>query len=216
MFLSVETFPWPSSEPASTCKGSTSARWNTTTQYYTPVTSHLASWVCVWVYKMYFLTLQQNVLNDFAPSASPTLSVPQQWVVLETESQLQCHADGFYPPPVTFSWTRDGKVIQDPYTTESHLNPDGYYTAAGNLTVYPSREDQNVTFGCNVSHNGSDQELNFKLNITCQWHPSITGKSNILQKRFRSRDTCIYIIYSTYISFLRPCFGQTFSPAIAL
>uniref|UniRef100_A0A3Q1FY66 Si:ch211-180a12.2 n=1 Tax=Acanthochromis polyacanthus TaxID=80966 RepID=A0A3Q1FY66_9TELE len=102
----------------------------------------------------------------FSILASPTLSVPQQWLVLETESQLQCQAHGFYPAPVSFSWTRDGQVIQPPLQVEADLAPDGYYTAADNLTFYPSREDQNVTFGCRVSHGGSDHELDFQLNIT--------------------------------------------------
>uniref|UniRef100_A0A8C4DVP5 Si:ch211-180a12.2 n=1 Tax=Dicentrarchus labrax TaxID=13489 RepID=A0A8C4DVP5_DICLA len=104
--------------------------------------------------------------------ASPTLSIPQLWVVLETESHLKCHADGFYPPPVYFSWTRDGQVIQPPYDVEGEQSPDGYYMAVGNLTFYPSREDQNVTFGCKVSHNGSYQELDFQLNVT--YPPSVT------------------------------------------
>lgn len=130
--------------------------------------SHLASWVCVWVYEIHFLTHEQNILNDFSLSASPNVSVPQQWVVLEKENQLKCHAEGFYPPSVSFYWTRNGKVIQPPYTTEGHPGPDGYYTATGNLTLYPSRDDQNVTFGCGVWHNGSEQELKFKLRITCE------------------------------------------------
>ncbi|TNN37374.1 Class II histocompatibility antigen, M beta 1 chain [Liparis tanakae] len=103
--------------------------------------------------------------------APPTLSIPQQWVVLETESQLRCHADGFYPPPVVFSWTRDGQVVQPPYDVEGEQTSDGYYEAAGNLTFYPSREDQNVTFGCSVSHKGSNQNRLFQLNIT--FTPSI-------------------------------------------
>ncbi|KAI9536696.1 hypothetical protein NQZ68_031771 [Dissostichus eleginoides] len=98
--------------------------------------------------------------------ASPTLSVPQQWVVLETESQLKCHADAFYPPPVSFSWTRDGQLVQPPHQVEGELTSNGFYTAVGNMTFYPSREDQNVTFGCRVSHNSSFQELDFQLNIT--------------------------------------------------
>uniref|UniRef100_A0A8D3DEW3 Ig-like domain-containing protein n=1 Tax=Scophthalmus maximus TaxID=52904 RepID=A0A8D3DEW3_SCOMX len=84
------------------------------------------------------------------------------------ESQLKCHADGFYPPPVSFSWTRDGRVIQPPYQVEGEHTSDGYFMAVGNLTFYPSREDQNVTFGCKVSHRGSYQELDFQLNITCE------------------------------------------------
>ncbi|XP_034717006.1 uncharacterized protein si:ch211-180a12.2 isoform X5 [Etheostoma cragini] len=102
----------------------------------------------------------------FSILAAPTLSIPQQWVVLETESHFTCHADGFYPPPVSFSWTRDGQMIQPPYHIEGEQTPDGYYKAVGNLTFYPSREDQNVTFGCKVSHNGNYQELDFQLNIT--------------------------------------------------
>ncbi|XP_061823748.1 uncharacterized protein [Nerophis lumbriciformis] len=98
--------------------------------------------------------------------APPSLSVPQQWVVLETESKLECHADAFYPPPVSFSWTRDGQLIQSSYLLEGEKSPDGYYTAAGNLTFYPSRGDQNATFGCKVTHNGTTQELYFQLNIT--------------------------------------------------
>uniref|UniRef100_A0A3Q3GD09 Si:ch211-180a12.2 n=1 Tax=Labrus bergylta TaxID=56723 RepID=A0A3Q3GD09_9LABR len=92
--------------------------------------------------------------------ASPILSVPQQWVVLETESQLKCSADSFYPPPVSFSWIRDGQVIQPSYIVEGELTPDGYY--------------MNVTFGCHVSHGGRHQELDFQLNITCE-----TRKSNL-------------------------------------
>ncbi|XP_075948895.1 uncharacterized protein LOC142951283 [Anarhichas minor] len=114
-------------------------------------------------------TLHSNI--TFSILASPTLSVPQQWVVLETESQLKCHADGFYPPPVSFSWTRDGQVVQPPYDVEGEQTPDGYYMAVGNMTLYPSREDQNVTFGCKVSHKGSNRDLDFQLNIT--YTPSV-------------------------------------------
>ncbi|XP_023267063.1 uncharacterized protein LOC111658688 isoform X1 [Seriola lalandi dorsalis] len=114
----------------------------------------------------YNSTMVHSSSVTFGILASPTLSIPEQWVVLETESQLNCRADGFYPPSVSFSWTRDGRVIQSLYQIEGEQTPDGYYMAVGNLTFYPSREDQNVTFGCKVSHNGSYQELDFQLNIT--------------------------------------------------
>nr|XP_054605686.1 uncharacterized protein si:ch211-180a12.2 isoform X3 [Nothobranchius furzeri] len=102
----------------------------------------------------------------FTVVAAPSLSVPQRWVALETESQLECYASGFHPPPVSFTWTRDGLVIQPPYQVEGEMTPDGSYTAMSNLTVWASREDQNLTFGCRVSHEGIDQELDFQLNIT--------------------------------------------------
>ncbi|XP_019218178.1 uncharacterized protein si:ch211-180a12.2 isoform X1 [Oreochromis niloticus] len=121
---------------------------------------------------MYECTISYNftILHysnvTFTIVAFPTLSIPHQWVVLETKTQLKCHADGFYPPPVSFSWTKAGEVIQPPYQVEGELTPDGYYRAVGNLTFYPSHEDQNVTFGCKVSHSGNYQELDFQLNIT--------------------------------------------------
>ena len=94
--------------------------------------------------------------------------MPQKWVVLEREAHFECRADGFYPPPVSFSWTRDGQVIRPPNQVEGELTPDGYYLAVGNLTIYPSSEDKNVTFGCKVSHSGIDQELDFQLNVTSE------------------------------------------------
>ncbi|XP_072228972.1 uncharacterized protein [Leuresthes tenuis] len=102
----------------------------------------------------------------FSILAHPSLSVPQKWVVLEREAHFECRADGFYPPPVSFSWTRDGQVIRPPNQVEGELTPDGYYLAVGNLTIFPSSEDKNVTFGCKVSHGGIDQELDFQLNVT--------------------------------------------------
>ncbi|XP_054625422.1 uncharacterized protein si:ch211-180a12.2 isoform X2 [Dunckerocampus dactyliophorus] len=118
---------------------------------------------CTVHYNFTMLHSSNVTLSVIAP---PSLSVPQQWVVLETESQLECHADGFYPPPVSFSWTKDGQAIQSPYQLDGETTPDGYYRASGNLTFYPSRGDQNATFGCKVNHNGTTQELKFQLNIT--------------------------------------------------
>ncbi|XP_037610758.1 uncharacterized protein si:ch211-180a12.2 isoform X1 [Sebastes umbrosus] len=114
----------------------------------------------------YNSTILHSSNVTFSILASPILSIPQQWVVLGTESHLKCHADGFYPSPVSFSWTRDGQEIIHSYPVEAEQTPDGYYTAVGNMTVCPSPEYQNVTFGCKVSHNGRNQELNFQLNIT--------------------------------------------------
>lgn len=113
-------------------------------------------------------TVKTRLTSFVLSSASPTLSVPQRWVVLETESRLDCHADGFFPPPVSFSWTRDGREIQPPHQVDGEQTADGYYGAAGNLTFYPSAEDQNVTFGCRVAHAGRDKTLEFHLNITCE------------------------------------------------
>lgn len=120
------------------------------------------------LYKIY-KTKHFNIFFHPPFIASPTLSVPQQWVVLETESNLTCHASGYHPPPVSFSWTRDGQEVIPFYQVEGEQTPgSGFYQAVGNLTIFPSRDDQNVTFGCVVLHNGSQYELDFQLNITCK------------------------------------------------
>ncbi|XP_061564720.1 uncharacterized protein si:ch211-180a12.2 isoform X2 [Cololabis saira] len=110
------------------------------------------------------LLFSSNV--TFTILAPPSLSVPQQWVVLEKEAHIECRASGFYPSLVSFTWTRDGQEIKHPDQVEGELALDGYYTAVSNLTVFPSREDQNMTFSCRVAHSGDYQELNFHLNIT--------------------------------------------------
>uniref|UniRef100_A0A3P8WRH9 Ig-like domain-containing protein n=1 Tax=Cynoglossus semilaevis TaxID=244447 RepID=A0A3P8WRH9_CYNSE len=81
--------------------------------------------------------------------ASPTLSVPQQWVVLETESNLTCHASGYHPPPVSFSWTRDGQE-----TPVSEQNPDGTYSTRHYLTMTPEQRSLGGMVECAVSQPG--------------------------------------------------------------
>uniref|UniRef100_A0A3P9QJ51 Ig-like domain-containing protein n=1 Tax=Poecilia reticulata TaxID=8081 RepID=A0A3P9QJ51_POERE len=112
------------------------------------------------------LTLQLWSHSVWVHEPPPSVSVPQKWVLLEKESQLECHARGFYPPPVFFSWTREEEVIQPALQVEGEPSPDGFYTAVNNLTFYPSKEDQNVTFSCQVSHRGSTKELDFRLSVT--------------------------------------------------
>lgn len=114
-----------------------------------------------------------NFMTSPAPPSSysvpPTLYVPQQWLMLETESRLTCQANGFYPPPIAFTWTRAGIEIQTPtIQVQGEQTQGGLYTATGNLTIYPSREDQNVTFGCRVLHSGRYHELEFNISVTCE------------------------------------------------
>ncbi|XP_015249771.1 PREDICTED: uncharacterized protein LOC107097220 [Cyprinodon variegatus] len=103
----------------------------------------------------------------FSIVAPPTVSVPQKWVLLEKETEFECYASGFYPPPVFFSWSIEEQVIKPPIQVDGEPGPDGFYTAVDKLTnFYPSKENQNATFSCKVSHSGSDHELDFHLNVT--------------------------------------------------
>ncbi|XP_011486356.1 uncharacterized protein LOC101156204 isoform X2 [Oryzias latipes] len=102
----------------------------------------------------------------FSITAPPSLTVPQRWVVLGKKAQIECHARGYYPPPISFSWTRNGKEIKPLYQVEGEQSSDGYYAATANLAYYPSQEDRNATFVCKVLHRSSYQERDFQLNIT--------------------------------------------------
>ncbi|XP_047232947.1 uncharacterized protein si:ch211-180a12.2 isoform X2 [Girardinichthys multiradiatus] len=124
----------------------------------------------------------------FSILAPPSVFVPQKWVLLEKENQLECHARGFYPPTVYFSWTREEQVIQPPFQVEGELSPDGYYTAVNNLTFYTSREDQNVTFGCKVLHRGNSQEVDIQLNVT--YLPSV--RLSVIKTRFSNTPLTLY------------------------
>ena len=100
-------------------------------------------------------------------AAPPTVQVVSQWVVLERESRLECLAEGFFPPPVLFSWTREGGEIKAPHPVEgAPAGPEGLYRALGNLTFYPSRDDQNATFGCEVTHGRVHINQTFQLNFS--------------------------------------------------
>ncbi|XP_077358061.1 uncharacterized protein LOC144004608 isoform X2 [Festucalex cinctus] len=118
---------------------------------------------CTVRYESGMLLSSTVTLSVIAP---PSVSVPPQWLLLGAEGQLECRADGFYPPPVAFTWTRDGQVIQSSNPQDGEKAPDGFYGAAANLTYYPTRWDHNTTFGCKVNHNGTNHEISFRLNIT--------------------------------------------------
>ena len=113
------------------------------------------------------LYLVSSLSSSHRNAAPPTFKVVSQWVVLERESRLECLAEGFFPPPVSFSWTREGEEIKAPHPVDgAPAGPDGLYRATGNLTFFPSVEDLNATFGCEVTHGSVHMTLTFQLNFT--------------------------------------------------
>ncbi|KAG7282767.1 hypothetical protein CRUP_029975 [Coryphaenoides rupestris] len=93
--------------------------------------AHQGAYVCSFSYNSSRLVTRNVSLNVLAP---PTLQVVSQWVVLERESRLECLAEGFFPPPVVFSWTREGVEIQAPHSVDGELaaltlacDLDGFY-----------------------------------------------------------------------------------------
>ncbi|CAL8382808.1 unnamed protein product [Gadus morhua 'NCC'] len=128
------------------------------------VPAHQGAYVCSVSYNSSRLGSHNVSLSVLAP---PTIQVVSQWVVLERESQLECLAEGFFPPPVLFSWTREGEEIKAPQPVDgAPAGPVGLHRAIGNMTFYPSRDDQNATFGCEVTHGSVHRSLTFQLNFT--------------------------------------------------
>ncbi|KAJ3607464.1 hypothetical protein NHX12_024515 [Muraenolepis orangiensis] len=126
--------------------------------------AHQGTYVCSISYNASQLVSCNVSLSVLAP---PTLQLVSQWVVLDRKSRLECLAGGFFPPPVFFSWTRDGEEIQSPQPVDGELTgPDGLYRAAGNLSFYPTKESENATFGCKVTHKEVNTTLTFKLYIS--------------------------------------------------
>ncbi|CAL8301896.1 unnamed protein product [Lota lota] len=147
------------------------------------VPAHQGAYVCFVSYNSSRLATHNVSLSVRAP---PILQVLSQWVVLERESRLECLAEGFFPPPVLFSWTREGEEIKPPQPVDGEpAGPDGLYRAMGNLTFYPSRDDQNATFSCEVTHGSVHRTLTFQLNITLlpsirMWAVPISSRSSAL------------------------------------
>ncbi|XP_051959413.1 uncharacterized protein si:ch211-180a12.2 isoform X1 [Xyrauchen texanus] len=82
----------------------------------------------------------------------PLVSIISHEVVLRRKTITECHAKGFSPPQITFTWTQNGEQIQAPHKVQVNRTEDGLYDAVSWLTFIPELSDQNTTFGCEVHH----------------------------------------------------------------
>ncbi|KAJ7984482.1 hypothetical protein DPEC_G00355280 [Dallia pectoralis] len=105
----------------------------------------------------------------------PTLSIRSALVVLDTESDLQCSAQGFSPPLIHFSWTRAGETIRLPQAvTAVERTPQGTYQAVNRVKFVPLLSDQNVTYACMVSHAALDKPLSEEFQLSFVFLPTVT------------------------------------------
>ncbi|XP_041740643.2 uncharacterized protein si:ch211-180a12.2 isoform X2 [Coregonus clupeaformis] len=105
----------------------------------------------------------------------PTLSIPSTVVVLDVESELQCIAEGFSPPLIYFSWTRAGEVVQlEQAVTAVDRTPEGTYWAVNILKFIPLVDDQNVIYGCVVTHAALDKLLSLEFQLSFVYLPTVT------------------------------------------
>ena len=111
-----------------------------------------------------------SLYASLPPPVPPSLSVVSRVVVLDVEGELTCLAEGFNPPLINFTWSREGEVVGGGLVVAADRGPGGLYRATGELTVFPSLDDQNVTFACQVTHVALDQPLSvaFQLSFVCE------------------------------------------------
>lgn len=67
-------------------------------------------------------------------------------------SELVCHATGFHPDGVMFTWKKDGQELEDDvHVSETLPNEDGTFQKRAMLTVSPTEWKENK-FTCEVAH----------------------------------------------------------------
>ncbi|XP_019902525.2 uncharacterized protein si:ch211-180a12.2 isoform X2 [Esox lucius] len=105
----------------------------------------------------------------------PTLSIPSRMVVLNTESELMCNAEGFSPPLIHFSWTRAGESVRlSQAVTAVNRTPQGTYRADNRVKFVPLLADQNVTYGCVVTHAALNEPLSLEFKLSFVFLPTVT------------------------------------------
>ena len=71
-------------------------------------------------------------------------------VAVGVSNVLICHVTGFYPAPVTITWTRNNlNLTSDITTTVPYLKDDGTFYQFSSVKFTPEQGD---IYGCTVSH----------------------------------------------------------------
>ncbi|XP_042369396.1 RLA class II histocompatibility antigen, DP alpha-1 chain-like [Plectropomus leopardus] len=80
---------------------------------------------------------------------------PRDEVELTEKNTLICLVTGFYPAPVKFSWTKNGRnVTEGTSTNVPLLNKDGTFNQFSRLDFVPQLGD---IYSCSVRHVSLDQ-----------------------------------------------------------
>ncbi|KAM3590263.1 uncharacterized protein V6R79_006747 [Siganus canaliculatus] len=86
---------------------------------------------------------------DNDPPSSPVV-YPKDDLVQGEENVLVCYVTGFYPAPVTFSWTKNGKnVTEGTSVNVPYPNKDGSFHQTSRLDLVPQQGD---VYSCSVKH----------------------------------------------------------------
>nr|XP_040037589.1 HLA class II histocompatibility antigen, DP alpha 1 chain-like [Gasterosteus aculeatus aculeatus] len=106
------------------------------------------------------LKIDLKAFKDFPLEKDPPSShmiYPKDGVELGEKNSLICHVTGFYPAPVTFSWTKNqDNVTEGSSRNVPYLNNDGTFNQFSTLEFTPKLGD---IYSCMVEHLALDHPL---------------------------------------------------------
>ncbi|CAJ1048340.1 RLA class II histocompatibility antigen%2C DP alpha-1 chain-like [Xyrichtys novacula] len=99
------------------------------------------------------LEITRKAFKDYKPERDPPSSpivYPKDQLELGEKNSLVCHVTGFYPPPVTFFWSKNGENVTEGVTKNVPLlNTDGTFSQFSKLEVTTQEGD---VYSCSVDH----------------------------------------------------------------
>ncbi|CAJ1048338.1 MHC class II antigen alpha chain [Xyrichtys novacula] len=100
------------------------------------------------------LELSREAFKDYKPKRDPPSSpivYPKDQLELGEKNSLVCHVTGFYPPPVTFFWSKNGENVTEGVTKNVPLlnTDDGTFSQFSKLEVTTQEGD---VYSCSVDH----------------------------------------------------------------
>ncbi|XP_073492270.1 uncharacterized protein [Aquarana catesbeiana] len=85
-------------------------------------------------------------------SARPLISILNKSVQRNTENNLTCMANGFFPNNINVTWYKDGEVLKNQLMGEPLQYDNGTYQVNSTVTITPNNDDRNKTFSCRIQH----------------------------------------------------------------
>ncbi|XP_073492240.1 uncharacterized protein [Aquarana catesbeiana] len=123
--------------------------------------------------------------------AKPLLSIHSTNVQRNTKNTLTCKATGFFPPDILITWYRNGEVLRNHFMGKPQLYEDGMYRVDSNMTITPTKDDQNQTFSCKVQHDSLQEPLQMGFQ---PFYEDIETSSNVVTV------VCIILVLMTIIA----------------
>ncbi|XP_073492251.1 uncharacterized protein [Aquarana catesbeiana] len=108
-------------------------------------------------------------------SARPLISILNKSVQRNTENNLTCMANGFFPNNINVTWYKDGEVLKNQSMGEPLQYDNETYQVNSTVTITPSDDDRNKTFSCRIQHVSLQEPLQEDFQLTYQESSSYVG-----------------------------------------